>query len=533
MSSYETSLASNTFLSGQFPNILHFIGIKGSGMAALSLLLHARGIKISGSDIADEFYTDSMLHEAGIPICTDFSIHNIPTNTDAVIYSAAYTPDNNEELAYALEHYPCYSYPQSLGAFSRKIKSSWAVIGTHGKTSTTALVGTLLRSQHSLATVLTGTRVKDFDNSTFFSDGDEIFVAEVCEYREHFMNFRATGIIFLNAEWDHTDYFKDEEAVYNSFATFIETLPYSGTVIACISDRGVQHTLDKVAKNRNDLQIIPYEFNLKQQELNKEKDANIHVYDNKKNTVVLTMNNYTRRTVAQNRVQSFNLFFKNCEEKVNKTDNMQLLEQHTWNMQNPTYPLVGNTMAALLCVQHCVPCIDISLLDRSLLNFSSLSRRAELLYNKNGIYIIDDYAHHPTAIAATLQSFVEHYAPRRCIVDFMSHTYTRTEAFWSEFQVCFKKADILIINDIYSSAREKDEYFAKIKKDINTPVINGEILAQHIGEYQQGVISIPSFEESAEYILSIIQEGDICITMGAGDNFRVATMLIAALDKSN
>ncbi len=532
MSKCDTVSSSNTFLSNTLPDALHFIGIKGSGMAALALLLHKRGVSISGSDIADEFYTDSLLHAENIPICTGFSRHNIPSNTKAVIYSAAYNSNNNEELAYALQQYPCYSYPESLGAFSQRVKSSWAVIGTHGKTSTSALVGVLLRSQSCLATVLTGARVKEFNNSTFFSDGDEVFIAEVCEYRDHFLHFRATGVIFLNAEWDHTDYFKDKEAVYNSFATFIETLPYNGTVIACMSDRGVQCTLEKVVKKRNDLRIIPYAFNGEQQ-----KEENTHIcMSYLEDTPIVTMHHYKRDIVAKNRVQSFQLAVsvskdtkKEYQNDIVQYGNVQSLCDRTWNMQNPVYPLVGNAMAALLCIPYCVPHVNSDSLYDALLHFSSVSRRAELLYKKNGIYIVDDYAHHPTAVAATLQSLVDHYTPRRCIVDFMSHTYTRTQSLWNEFQTCFQKADILIINDIYSSAREREEYYNKAQKDVSMPVISGETLARHIGEYQRGVMSIPSFEESAGYISSIIQEGDLCITMGAGDNFRVATMLIDIL----
>ncbi|XP_060084794.1 UDP-N-acetylmuramate--L-alanine ligase-like, partial [Ylistrum balloti] len=182
-------------------------------MAALALLLHALGHKITGSDTEDVFYTDAMLHSAGIPYYTHFSPSNIPKDIEMVIYSAAYTRENNVELAFAKQNCTTYSYPEALGLYSQ-MQDSWAVIGTHGKTSCTALIGALARSQNLPVSAITGARVAAFNDNACFMDGAEAFIAEVCEYRGHLMNFIPTGIVFLNAEWDHTDYFKHEQEVF-------------------------------------------------------------------------------------------------------------------------------------------------------------------------------------------------------------------------------------------------------------------------------------------------------------------------------
>ncbi len=549
-------------------------------MAALALFFQRLGVSISGSDIPDVFYTDELLRTAGITWDEHFSAANIPDKTDMVVYSAAYSKESNEELAFALEKYPCHSYPHMLGWVSAQ-QESWAVIGTHGKTSTAALMGALCRSQRYPVMGLTGAKVADFGDNTFFVDGRELFLAEVCEYRGHFMNFSPSHIVFLNAEWDHTDYFRDSEAVYQEFAEFILKLAPQGKVIACVSDLGVRKTLDMVVEKRSDICIVPYRVDdsLDSAPLDGAPDGAPAALDGAlyRGKPVVSLYDYQRIEEQGVMLQSCrikNLSFASGGDHSSgdhssgdrssgdrssgdrssgdhssgdhsSDDRSSDGDSVVWKLRTPAKPLLWNTVAALLCIKELSEKFgheDVEALQSCLLEFGTLSRRSELLYQNDSITIVDDYAHHPRAIEVTLESLRQHYQPKRCIVDFMSHTYTRTQAFWDEFAHCFQDADVLIINDIYSSAREKEELQKKQDssggQDVNAaPQISsapqmpsGETLAQHIGEQQANVCHISSFQESADYIHSIVQKDDLVVTMGAGDNFRVAEHLIAHLE---
>ena len=238
-------------------------------MCALAVLLKKMGHVIIGSDIADTFYTDELLSAADISCYQGFSITNIEKNKntiDAVIYSAAYTIQNNEELRFASTLFQCVIYPVALGGISQDM-SSCAIIGTHGKTTTAALTGTIIKSLDFPCSVLAGGNVPDWNNSTIWHGGNDFFVSEVCEYKNHFDNFYANYALYTSAELDHPDFFENEEAVFASFQKFLLSIDAPKKIIACGDSRGVLCTLDEMIKEHyilygegknNDVQIISH-----------------------------------------------------------------------------------------------------------------------------------------------------------------------------------------------------------------------------------------------------------------------------------
>ena len=481
-----------------FPTHIHCIGIKGSGVAALTVLLKAKGCHITGSDISDTFYTDDVLRNAGIVWNTGFSPNNIPNTTQLVIYSAAYNEHSNSELQHAKTFYKTLSYPQALGLFSQQ-QESWAVIGTHGKTSTTTFIGILCKSQNLPASVLTGSALADFDGSAVLYTGDDVFFAEVCEYKNHFLHFTPSGAVFTSAELDHPDYFKTTDHIYKAFASFLEKLPPKACIIACHDDKGVKKTLETLAKTK----AITTRWYAQEQK------------ENLINFDVVRIYRQEPEHYKDHKMQLFTLRGLN--------DYADTLK---WRLPVASSVLIDNAVAAILSVStymnnHNIP-INWDAMHETLANFKGMSRRSELVYKDSSYIIMDDYGHHPTAIEKTLTGIRDFYRPQRLIVNFMSHTYTRTKKFWEEFIKCFSCADQVIVNDIYSSAREDKDDFTEY---------GGKQLAEALTKHGTQARYIPTIEETIEDATHLLQRGDLYITMGAGDNFRVSHALAEKLQR--
>ncbi len=491
-----------------FQNNIHCIGIKGSGMAALAVLLSKMGYSISGTDHADHFHTDTLLLQNNIQFSEGFSPSNIPPQTQTIIYSAAYSKKDCNELAHAMKHFPCFSYPEALGMLS-KAYAFWTVIGTHGKTSTAALIALMCKTLSLPTSVLVGGVVQDLNDNAIWHNGEKAFFTEVCEYKNHLSKISPSATIFTSAEWDHPDYFRNEAAVYKAFANFLHQLPSSSPLIACLDNNGVKNTLHLLSSKKKlppHLKIYGYGRTPHQNisHINTHKYVHIH------NTTSSTKHN-------KKHMLSFSI-----SGLSQKADSLQ------WHISKPPEVLIDNSVAALLTMyayaeqnkEHTN--INYPILQKMLLSFKGVRRRCEIVYKNASYLILDDYGHHPTAIAHTLQSIKEFYSPRRLIVDFMSHTYTRTIAFWDEFIFCFDNADILIINDIYSSEREK----TLLQNSTDITAYDAQHLCNAISKRNISHTQyIHCLTKTAEHVCNIIQEGDVFVTMGAGDTFRVAAQV--------
>jgi len=196
---------------------IYFVGIKGTGVCALAELIHGMGLKTAGSDTNEVFYTDGILRKLGIPFHETFDPAHISTNIDLVIHSAAYSGENNVELAEAArKNIPVMTYPQALGEFSANFDST-GIAGVHGKTTTTAMAGCLVRGLGLPAQVLVGSAAANFGGRSTLAQGDKYFIAETCEYRRHFLLFHPRRIVLTAVESDHQDYYPTYESIRDAF----------------------------------------------------------------------------------------------------------------------------------------------------------------------------------------------------------------------------------------------------------------------------------------------------------------------------
>lgn len=489
----------------------HFVGIKGTGMVALVEILHARGAIITGSDVSERFYTDEVLEKIGIK-AQEFSEKNITDSVQYVIYSSAYSVDKNPDLIEAKKrNLPMMLYSEALGAFS-STAFSCGICGVHGKTTTTGLTGTILKELDLPSQVLAGSIISSFGNScTMTSDSlknvvstssttkeNRYFVAETCEYQRHFMAFEPKKIILTSVESDHQDYYPTYEDIRDAFVDYICKLPEGESLIYCADDSGAVETAKIALKKRPDINAIPYG-----EKATGDYKLTFGKVENGKHYFFL---------------QGFGEFV--------------ICVPGDHNVRNATAAIALNIEIlknANNNIEENLPKIRLGLE-----KFAGGKRRSEIIgraKTKNGedVIFIDDYGHHPTAIKTTLAGFKEFYKNHKIIVDFMSHTYTRTQALLEEFASSFESADEVIINKIYGSARE----------NASATTVTGKILADHAKKYHKSVIHAEEFDEAAEVGLKMLSEksgksdGYLFVTMGAGDNWKVGKKILEKLKANN
>jgi UDP-N-acetylmuramate--alanine ligase len=468
---------------GCFPkeikNILfYFVGIKGTGMSAFAELLFRQGARITGSDVPDKFYTDEVLTKLGIPYFEGFDAAHVPEDAALVVYSAAYFPDQHPEILRAKElGLPFMPYPAALGAFSRRMPFA-GIAGVHGKTTTTALAGTLVRELGLAGSVLAGSAVSNFDNNSTWPGGDRFFIAETCEYRRNFLFFRPRWIILTSIEEDHLDYFRDYEDIYSAFLAYCGGLEKGGALIYCADDRGAGRAAEELAGKRPDLRFIPY----------------------------------GRTAGGGYRIVS-------AAGKPGATVFRLAGSGAVFEARIPGFHTVLNCAAAIALVETIVADLGLAsarpeLLAKGVSAFRGSKRRSEILGETGGILFMDDYAHHPTAIKTTLKGLRSFYPDRRIVADFMSHTYSRTAALLDDFAASFSDADRLILHKIYASARET-----------NTGGVSGKDLFEKTRIRRPGVVYFEEVMDAADYLKKELKSGDLFITLGAGDNWQLGKKL--------
>ncbi len=473
---------------------IHFVGIKGTGMAALTEILCQRGACITGSDVADTFYTDQVLAACGIT-ASRFDPDNITGDLLCVIYSSAYSEATNCELAEARRRgIPCLLYSQALGQLSAHAYSC-GIAGVHGKTTTTGLAGTILSQLDLPVQVLAGSLISSFgreEGSCTLSLGQEFFVAETCEYQRHFMDFHPKKIILTSVESDHQDYFPTYEAILSAFVDYACLLPDGGQLIYCADDAGAVEAAQLVQGRRPDVELVPY----------------------------------GERAEGDYRIRF------GAVEAGRQCFYLEGFGSHPFYLHLPGRHLVLNAAAAVALSVGLLKeagrnpedesgrlAEDIS---RGLAAFRGGKRRSELVGRRDGLVILDDYAHHPTAIRTTLAGYREFYPGCKLVVDFMSHTYTRTAALLEEFAAAFADADEVILHRIYGSARE----------NIGAAGVDGVTLYQATCRHHPAVRYYEEFMDAADELeRELVQDdknfpgGTVFVTMGAGDNWKLGRHL--------
>ncbi len=459
---------------------VHMVGIKGTGMTALAELLVSRGASITGSDVPDEFYTDAILKSLGIHVRTPFSEGNLDADAKLVIHSAAYKPQEHPELISAATlGIPVLRYSDALGELS-SLFWSCGVAGVHGKTTTTGMVGTLLKNLDMPASVLAGSAIASFGDRCTMLNGTTYFVAETCEYQHHFMAFHPKKIILTSIESDHQDCFPDYSAILAAFMQYINLLPQFGELIYCADDPGACEAARMVFPSRPDLVYTAYGVKAC-------GDYQVRIKGVKNERLVFTLKGFTGE-------------FK-----------LPVPGEH--NARNAAAAVA---LCASLLREAGRP-VDINSTGKmreALEQFRGSKRRTELLGEAAGVLFIDDYGHHPTAIKTTLSGLKQFYPGRRIVVDFMSHTYTRTAALLDGFARCFSSADEVILHKIYASARET-----------YSGDVTGQKLYEAVRKRHKRVSYYEEVMDAREYLASSLKKGDLLVTMGAGDNWKLGRSL--------
>ena len=491
---------------------IHFVGIKGTGMAALVEILYARGAVITGSDVSERFYTDEVLERLGLA-ALPFSKENITDAVQYVIYSSAYNPQKNPDLiAAAQKGLPLLLYTEALGAVSRAAYSC-GVCGVHGKTTTTGLVGTILQAIDLPSQVLAGSIIASFGKKggctmtapAFAAAAKHYFVAETCEYQRHFMAFSPQKIILTSVESDHQDYYPTYEDIRDAFVDYICKLPQGGQVIYCADDKGACEAVFLAAKKRPDVQLIPYG--------NRVPADGAGAADG--------------WHITFGRVENGRQYFT-LGGQGSAFGECALCVPGEHNMRNATAAVA--LVTELLRTAGKNPADYTAAIKNALLSFAGGKRRSEVIgraKTRSGedVIVLDDYGHHPTAIATTLAGYRAFYKNHKIIVDFMSHTYTRTAALLEDFASSFASADMVIINKIYGSARE----------DASNAPVTGAILAERTSAHNKNTVYAGEFDEAARIALAELAkpsgaaDGYLFVTMGAGDNWKVGRQVLERL----
>jgi UDP-N-acetylmuramate--alanine ligase len=449
------------------PIHIHFIGIGGISMSSLAEILLKEGFHISGSDARKSELTEK-LSNLGADIYYGQRASNIKDGLDLIVYTAAIHQDNPELMEALSKKIPSITRAELLGQIMNNYESPIAVSGTHGKTTTTSMVSQILLQANTDPTISVGGILKSIGGNIRIGNS-QLFITEACEYTNSFLHFNPKYSIILNVEEDHMDFFKDLADIRNSFKLFAERLPDDGVLII----NGEIEKYEEITENLT-CKIITYGTD-SQYEYGA---ANISFDD---------------RACA-----TFDLLHKG--EKLT-----------TLTLSVPGLHNVSNAIASTaLALQINIPIDDIK---KSFLTFSGTNRRFEYKGELKGVTIIDDYAHHPTEIEATLRAS-RNYPANNIWCIFQPHTYTRTKAFLKDFAKALSLSDKVVLADIYA-ARETD-----------TLGISSQDLERELKETGTETYYFPSFDEIENFLLENCSPGDLLITMGAGDIVKIGENIL-------
>jgi UDP-N-acetylmuramate--alanine ligase len=457
-----------------FNNPIHvyFSGIGGISMSGLAQILRSKGFRVSGSDRASSSITDA-LSEDGIKVIIGQKKENITPDIDLVVFTAAIHPDNPEYIAVMESGIPYIGRSVLLGQIMRAYKNPVAISGTHGKTTTTSMISEIMMEAGTDPTLSIG-GILDSIGGNVRIGNSSYFAAEACEYTNSFLDmFPGIGII-LDIDADHLDFFKDLADIRRSFRKFAQRIPEDGALVI-------------------NAQIPDYE------EITEGLSCDVIVYGPDDSA------DYWPENIRYNKLAypTYTLCSRESDGSVKKQEiSLSVPGEHN----------VFNSMAAVAAADR----LGISRDDAAaaLKKYTGTERRFQVLGTRNGFTVIDDYAHHPTEIEATLRT-ASNYPHRELYCVFQSHTYTRTKALMDDFAKALTLADHIILAPIYA-ARETD-----------TLGISEHTLAGKIEALGHPCLCLSTFEEIEKYLLQNCQSGDLVITMGAGNINEVGANLVS------
>ena len=462
------------------PEHIHFIGIGGISMSGLAEILLERGFTVSGSDAHESELTDKLTAH-GAKVVYGQRAENITDDIDAVVYTAAVHPDNPEYAAAAAKNLPILSRAELLGQLMKNYEKSIAVSGTHGKTTTTSMLTEILMDEKKNPTISVGGML-DSIGGNIRVGGPELFVTEACEYTNSFLSFFPNMEIILNIEADHLDFFKDIEDIRHSFRKFAELLPENGILI--------------INSDIHDYKEICDGLPIK----------------------VITVGSDPAKSHYSAADVTFN---ENACATYTLLEDGKAIDTITLGV--PGIHNVYNSLAAIAAAHELG--IRGEGIKNGLLRFTGTHRRFEKKGEIGGVTIIDDYAHHPTEIAALLDAARRRYPQSKIRVIFQPHLFSRTRFFSSEFAQALAKADDVIVTGIFP-AREKQEDFP----DVTPATIVDEALKLEHEPAKDWIRGVEDMHTAAQMMVMRAHHGDVIFTVGAGDITQMDEVILHALE---
>ena len=449
---------------------IHFVGIGGIGMSGIAALLLNLGYRVSGSDLRSTDITKG-LEELGGVIYEGHQREWV-AGADVVVTSTAISADNPEVLAAHEAHVPVIQRAEMLAELMRLKKYGIAVAGSHGKTSTTSMVAAILAEAGLDPTVVVGGKVHALGSNARLGAG-EFLVAEADESDGSFLKLSPVIEVITNIDLEHLDYYRDIEHIKDVFLEFTNRLPFYGVAVVCIDNDHVAQLLPRIHKRL-------FTYGLSEQ-------ADLQAVQ------ITTGGGVSEFTVRT------------------RTGELGRIR-----LNRPGRHLIYNSLAAIGVGLELE--IDFAVIAKALEGFLGVQRRLQVKGEMGGILVVDDYGHHPTEIRATLDAIREGWPERRVVVAFQPHRYSRTAGLFAEFVTAFRRADVLVLTDIYAASEQ--------------PIagVSAEHLLEAIKQHgQRQAHFIPELVQKPEALLALLQPGDLLLTLGAGNIVRAGERMLMLL----
>ena len=448
---------------------IHFVGIGGIGMSGIAEVLLNLGYRVSGSDIKESDITER-LRKLGGEIYIGHRPENI-TTPHVVVISSAVTKDNVEVVAAREKQIPVIPRAEMLAELMR-LKYGVAIAGAHGKTTTTSMVSTVLAAGGIDPTVVIGGKLNSLGTNAKLGQG-EFLVAEADESDGSFLKLTPTIAVVTTIDAEHLDYYRDIAEIKDAFLAFINKIPFYGVSVLCLDQPHIQALIPSVQKRYQ-----------------------------------------TYGLSSQADYQAKEVSLKPLGSRFKVLHHSQDLGW--FELSVPGVHNINNSLAAIAVARELD--IDLEIIRKALGDFSGVQRRFQIKGEVNGVIVVDDYGHHPTEVKATLAAAASGLE-RRVVVVFQPHRYTRTQHLFEEFLTAFNQADKLVVMDIYAAGEKP------------IPGVSGQALYEGIKKYgHKDVIYIPDKERVVGYMLEVLRKGDLMITLGAGDVWKIGEQVVEKLN---
>ncbi len=447
---------------------IHFVGIGGIGMSGIAEVLLNLGYRVSGSDMKESDTTER-LKSLGGEIFIGHRAENI-TSPHVVVISSAVKNDNVEVIAAREKQVPVIPRAEMLAELMR-LKYGVAIAGAHGKTTTTSMVATVFAAGGIDPTVVIGGKLNSLGTNAKLGQG-EFLVAEADESDGSFLKLSPTIAVVTNIDAEHLDYYKDIDEIKAAFLTFVNKVPFYGVSVLCLDQPHIQALIPSLQKRYQTYGMS-------------------------------TQADYQARDIT---LRPFGSTFK----VVHHNKDLGLFELAVPGVHN-----ISNSLAAIAVARELD--IDIETIRKALREFSGVQRRFQIKGEVGGVIVVDDYGHHPTEIRATLAAAATGME-RRVVVVFQPHRYTRTQHLLEEFFTAFNQADKLIVMDIYAAGEKP------------IPGVSGQALYEGIRKHgHKDVTFIPERGKIVEHMAAVLKKGDLMITLGAGDVWKLGEEVLEKL----